>query len=87
MTYRPKDTKERIQHRLKIASGHLSKVQQMVDQDEYCVDIINQSRAVQAALKEIDSVVLENHLKSCVADHIKAGDVDTSVAEVMKLFK
>ena len=39
MTYRPKDSKERILHRLKIAQGHLKKVIQMVDDDAYCIDV------------------------------------------------
>ena len=73
MAYRPKDVKERIVHRLKIAQGHLKKVQQMVEDDVYCVDVIHQSRAVQKALKEVDNVLLENHLKCCVTDAIKAG--------------
>ncbi|MEK9201257.1 MAG: metal-sensitive transcriptional regulator [Patescibacteria group bacterium] len=87
MAYRPKDTKERIAHRLKIALGHLKKVQQMVDDDAYCVNVIHQSQAVQKALKEIDNLILEEHLKGCVADAIKEGDTAQAVAEVMNIFR
>ncbi|MCL5784922.1 MAG: metal-sensing transcriptional repressor [Patescibacteria group bacterium] len=87
MTYRPKDTQERILHRLKIARGHLEKVIQMVEGGEYCIDVINQSRAVQSALKEVDSLTLENHLKTCVVDHIKSGEIDNSIMEIMKVIK
>lgn len=87
MAYRPKDTQERILHRLKIARGHLMKVINMVEKDEYCIDVIHQSQAVQRALEETDTVVLENHLKTCVVDHIKKGNIDVSTKELMKVFK
>ena len=74
-------------HRLKIASGHLAKVIQMVDSGDYCPDVIHQSRAVQKAIKEADSVLLDNHLKTCVADQIKNGETEESLKEILKIFK
>lgn len=85
--YRPKNTQERIIHRLKIAQGHLAKVLQMVQNDQYCIDIIHQSQAVQRALEEADSLVLENHLKTCVVDHIKKGETETSIKEIISIFQ
>lgn len=85
--YRPKGSQERIEHRLKIALGHLQRVLQMVESGDYCIDVINQSRAVQSALKEVDSLLLENHLRTCVIDHIEHGKADTAVEEVMRVFK
>lgn len=87
MTYRPKDTQERILHRLKIAKGHLQKVIQMVESGHYCIDVIHQSQAVQSALHEADSLNLENHLKTCVVNHIKNGETDASIKEIMNVFK
>jgi len=87
MAYRPKDTKERILHRLKIARGHLAKVITMVEKDAYCIDVIMQSKAVQAGIKEADHLLLENHLQSCVADAMKKGKKDEAIAEVMNVFK
>lgn len=85
--FRPKDTKERILHRLKIAHGHLKKVIQMVEDGEYCIDVIHQSQAVQRALQESDSLVLENHLKTCVADAIQKGQKETVIKELMQVLK
>lgn len=85
--FRPKDTRERILHRLKIAKGHLTKVIQMVGEDQYCIDVIHQSQAVQRALSEADSLVLENHLKTCAAEAIRKGRQNEAVAELMKVFK
>ena len=85
--YRPKDTQERILHRLQIAQGHLAKVLKMVEAGEYCIDVIHQSQAVQRALQEADSVILENHLKTCASDAIKNGKSKEAVAEIMNVFR
>lgn len=87
MAFRPKNTKERISHRLKIVHGHLKKVQQMVADDIYCIDIIHQSQAIQRALKEIDNLILESHLNECVTEAIVAGRKDEAITEVMEVFK
>lgn len=87
MAYRPKDTQERILHRLKIAQGHLRKVMQMVEEDRYCIDVLHQSQAVQKALKETDHLMLENHLKKCTADAIRSGDTQKAIGEVMTVFR
>lgn len=86
MAYKPKDTPERIQHRLKIAKGHLEKVIQMVESDEYCIDILHQIQAVQEGLKGTGNLILENHLKTCVSDAIKKGNSDQAISEVMEVF-
>ena len=85
--YRPKNTRERILHRMQIAQGHLKKVLKMVEDGEYCIDVIHQSQAVQRALQEADTLVLENHLKGCVVDHIKKGEAETSINEIMSVLK
>ncbi|MBI2596093.1 metal-sensing transcriptional repressor [Candidatus Daviesbacteria bacterium] len=87
MAYRPKDTADRILHRLKIAQGHLKKVVVMMQNSDYCIDILHQSNAVQRALKEADSMILENHLKTCAADAIKNGRKEEAISEIMNVFK
>jgi DNA-binding FrmR family transcriptional regulator len=87
MAYRPKDTQERILHRLKITKGHLEKVISMVETDQYCIDVIHQMQAVSAAVRQTEGVVLENHLKTCVADSIRKGNQEESIKEVMEVFK
>ena len=85
--YKPKNTKERITHRLKISMGQLKKVMEMVENDKYCIDILHQSQAVQKALRETDHIILENHLKTCVSDAIKKGKSEQAVAEIMAVMK
>lgn len=87
MAYRPKDIHERITHRLKIARGHLDKVISMLEADVYCIDVMHQMQAVESGLKETGNLLLENHLKSCVADAIKKGNAEKSIEEIMQVFK
>ena len=73
--------------RFKITEGHLRKVREMVEKDAYCIDILHQSQAVEAALKEINSLILQNHLNTCVVDSIKKGKSKEVIEEVMAVFK
>lgn len=81
------NSKKQILHRLQIARGHLDKVISMVEKDAYCIDVVHQSIAVQAALKKTDEVVLEDHLKTCVADSIKEGRSTEAIREVMEVLR
>jgi DNA-binding FrmR family transcriptional regulator len=81
------NTKKRILHRYQIARGHLEKVISMLEKDAYCIDIVHQSLAVQAALKKADDEVLKNHLETCVSDSIKAGNSKEAIGEVMQVLK
>jgi DNA-binding FrmR family transcriptional regulator len=63
-----------ILKRLKSAEGHLRGVIRMVEEGVYCIDIIRQIQAVQAALNKINATILENHLNSCVITAIRGED-------------
>lgn len=82
-----KDVKTRAVHRIKIIQGHLKKVQKMLEDGEYCVDIVHQSRAVQSALKKLDLLIMEDHLHTCVIDQIKNGEEKRTTEELLKLFE
>jgi DNA-binding FrmR family transcriptional regulator len=84
---RDKSIQHKIIYRYKIARGHLDKVIKMVEGGEYCIDIIHQSLAVQAALRQVDNVVLKNHLETCVSDAIKKGHTEEVVDEIMKVME
>ena len=84
---RDKSVTREVVHRLKIARGHLDKVITMVEAGDYCIDVVHQSLAVQAALRQTDNLVLKNHLETCVADSIKKGDSDEVITEVMSVLK
>jgi CsoR family transcriptional regulator, copper-sensing transcriptional repressor len=62
--------------RLKNVEGHVRGIEKMVEQDSYCIDIIRQIQAVQAALNKISSQVLDNHLNSCVITALRGDNLE-----------
>ena len=65
---------ENTLRRLKTIEGHLRGVIRMVEGDSYCIDVIRQIQAVEAALNKVSSQILENHLNSCVITAIQGND-------------
>ena len=60
--------------RLKTIEGHMRGVIRMVEDDKYCIDIIRQIQAIQAALNKVSEGILQNHLNSCVTIAIQGDD-------------
>ncbi len=60
--------------RLKNVEGHIRGIERMVDEGAYCIDIIRQIQAAQAALSKISSAILDDHLNSCVITAIRGDD-------------
>ena len=60
--------------RLKTIEGHLRGVIRMVEEDEYCIDVIRQIQAVEGALNKVSAKILEGHLNSCVITAIQGQD-------------
>lgn len=72
--------------RLKIACGHLKKVIEMVEEGRYCIDILQQSLAVQKALKKVDGLILDNHLRTCVTQAFqKNGQKEKMIKELLSV--
>ena len=61
--------------RLRTVEGHVKGITRMVENEEYCIDIIRQIQAVQSALNKISTLILENHLNSCVITAIRGEDI------------
>lgn len=60
--------------RLKSIEGHIRGIQRMVEDDKYCIDIIRQIQAVQAALNKVSTQILEGHLHSCLITAVRGDD-------------
>ena len=81
--------KQAIINRLRSIEGHVRGVQRMVDEDAYCMDIINQSLAVQRALEKVNSLILERHLQTCVTTAIRGdnpAERERVITEIMSIF-
>jgi DNA-binding FrmR family transcriptional regulator len=69
-------TKTDVTRRLASAAGHIKGIERMVNEDVYCIDVIQQMQAVQAALNKVNEIVLDSHLNSCVITAIQGEDAD-----------
>ena len=77
-------------HRLNRIEGQVRGIKRMVEDEAYCTDILIQVSAVNSALNSFNKVLLANHIRTCVADDIRAGHeetIDELVATLQKLMK
>lgn len=63
-----------ILKRLKNVEGHVRGIQRMVSEEAYCIDIIRQIQAVQAALNKVSMQILDSHLNSCLIRAVRGDD-------------
>ncbi len=68
------EKKEKALVNFKKAQSHISKIMKMIENDEYCVDIMQQNLAVMGLLKSAQQLVMEGHLNSCFKDAMKTKD-------------
>lgn len=84
------DRTQDIVRRLKSAEGHIRGIARMVEEDAYCVDVVNQIVAVQRALKKVSGLVLDRHLHSCVIHAIRGDDTQAKervLGELLEVFE
>jgi CsoR family transcriptional regulator, copper-sensing transcriptional repressor len=72
--------------RLNYIEGHLGGIRKMVENDQYCVDILRQTYAVRKAIEKLEAIVLEDHLHGCVAEGIREGRADAVIEELVQLY-
>ena len=77
--YQPTPVEIAMEHtdaiqRLKSIEGHVRGIQRMLADDQYCIDVIGQIQAVQAALSKVSTQILDNHLNSCVITAVRGDD-------------
>ncbi len=81
------ESKDKLKSRLARAIGHLNAVYRMVDEEKYCIDVLHQLKAVQAALDKTSEVILKQHLQTCVVEAIQGQDSARVIEELMQVFK
>jgi DNA-binding FrmR family transcriptional regulator len=78
-------TKEACLQRLSRIEGQVRGIARMVSEDRYCIDILTQIAAVQAALRKVEGELLRNHVSHCVEHAIASGDADDQRQKVNEL--
>lgn len=81
------DIKKKVIHRLLITQGQLKGLIKMVENEDYCVDIITQSSAIKEALSGVEHLILENHLSTHVVEQMRNGKEKDTVEEILKIYK
>ncbi len=84
------DRKQDIVRRLKSVEGHVRGIERMVEEDAYCVEVVNQILAVQRALKKVSALVLDQHLHTCVTHAVRGSDPaakDRVLGELLEVFE
>ena len=83
------DIKKRALHRIKILEGQMRGIEKMVNNEDYCMDIITQSLAIQKSLGSLNKLLIENHLRTHVTEMFEeGGDArEAAVAELLKAFE
>ena len=67
-------SKEKIVARLKSVEGHVRSIIEMVERDTYCIDVLQQTRAVTSAVARVEMLLLERHLQHCVQTAVRSDD-------------
>ena len=84
---RTDDEKQKLINRLKRIEGQVRGIQKMIEDDRYCVDILVQINAINAALKKVGFNVAERHAKHCVSHAVKSGDGEETIDELIDIMK
>jgi len=82
--------KEEALKRMKSIAGHVKGIERMLENDQYCIDVIKQIQAVEAALSKVSTLLLEGHLHSCVITAIQGEDVrerERVLSEISQVFE
>jgi len=79
------DSKRKILSRLSRIEGQVRGLAKMVDADRYCIDVVDQIRAVTAGLKKAESELLKDHIEHCVETAIRSGDQTAQRDKVREL--
>ncbi|MCB9435905.1 MAG: metal-sensitive transcriptional regulator [Anaerolineales bacterium] len=83
-------TRRNVVNRLKSVGGHINGIVNMVEDDRYCIDVIKQIQAVQAALARTSEIILGNHLNTCVTAAMQGDDLDERervMREILEVFR
>jgi DNA-binding FrmR family transcriptional regulator len=80
---------ENALRRLKTVEGHIRGVQRMIEEDVYCIDVLRQIQAVQSALNKVSTIILQEHLNSCLITAVRGedpGERERVLKEIVDVF-
>ncbi len=81
------ETKKLLQNRLRRIEGQVRGLQELVEKETYCIDVITQTSAIKSALSGVEDLLLENHLDTCASKQIKAGNIAKAKKEILAVYR
>lgn len=81
------ETQQQATRRIKIIAGQVQALARQIEEDKYCVDILDLSLSIQKALRSLDGLVMEGHLRTHVVEMMQGGEQDKAVGELLRLYK
>lgn len=81
------DTRRQALRRMKIIAGQVQALEKQLEDDRYCMDILDLSLSIQRALRSLDGLVIEGHLRTHVVEQMTGGETDRAVGELLRLYK
>ncbi len=81
------ETRQQALRRLRIIAGQVQALERQVEDDRYCIDVLDLSLSVQKALRSLDSVVIEGHLRTHVVEQMRNGEQERAIAELLRVYR
>ena len=77
--------KKNVSLRLSKVEGQIRGIGKMVEDNRYCIDILSQTRAVTAAIRKIEDLIMEQHLNTCVLNSMRSGDKEDQKEKISEI--
>ena len=79
-------TRQQALKRLSYLEGHLAGIRRMIEEDQYCIDILKQTYAVRRAIEKLETLLLDGHLHTCVVSGVQDGRGEQVIDELLELY-
>jgi DNA-binding FrmR family transcriptional regulator len=81
------ETQKQAMRRMKIIVGQVQALEKQIEDDRYCMDVLDLSLSIQRALRSLDGLVIEGHLRTHVVEQMTGGETDRAVTELLRLYR
>ncbi len=78
--------KQDVLKRLRYIEGHLNGIRKMINEDQYCIEILRQTYAVRKAIEKLEVIIVDNHLRICIPECIRSGREEALIKELAELY-
>ncbi len=85
--YRYRKDKDLLLPRIRKIEGQAKGIQRMIEEDRYCIDIVQQLTALSAAADEVALIILQDHIEGCVSDAIREQQGEHHIKELMGVLR